>query len=121
VLYLLLAISASNTAAPAHHSQSAFDSNDPPRELKGTVAEYRWRNPHVLLYWDVKGENGRLVRWSGEFGSVALSLARGMSRDTFRVGEEVTVIVVPAKDGSPIGQLRRVVKADGTVVAGASD
>jgi hypothetical protein len=44
-----------------------------------------------------------------------------MSRDTFRVGEEVTVIVVPAKDGSPIGQLRRVVKADGTVVAGASD
>jgi hypothetical protein len=89
--------------------------------LKGIVAEYRWRNPHVLFFWDVKDENGTVVRWTGEFGSVSLSLARGMSKDTFRVGEAVTVSVVPAKDGSPVGQLRRVVKADGTVVPGASE
>ena len=41
-----------------------------PIELKGTVAEYRWRNPHVLFFWDVKDENGKVVRWVGEFASV---------------------------------------------------
>ena len=33
----------------AHHSQTGFDPSATPIELKGTVAEYRWRNPHVLM------------------------------------------------------------------------
>ena len=62
-----------------------------PKEMKGVVAEYRWRNPHILFFWDVKDENGKVVRWVGEFASIASALARGMTKDTFKVGEEVTV------------------------------
>ena len=108
-------------AAAAHHSQPGFDPNDKPIELKGIVAEYRWRNPHVLFFWDVKDEHGNVVRWVCEFGSVVSSIARGMTKDTFKFGEEVTVTGVRAKAGTPVMQLRRVVKADGAVVAGTAD
>ena len=105
----------------AHHSQPGFNPNTKPIELKGTVAEYRWRNPHVLFFWDVKDPSGKVVRWVGEFGSVPSSIARGMTKDTFKVGEEVTVTGIPATAGTPAIQLRQIVKADGTVIGGAAD
>jgi hypothetical protein len=100
----------------AHHSQPGFDPNDKPIVLKGTVAEYRWRNPHVLFFWDVKDDSGNVVRWVGEFGSVTTNIARGMTKNTFKAGEEVTVTGIPAHAGTPVMQLRKIVKADGTVV-----
>jgi hypothetical protein len=36
--------------AYAHHSQAGFETPDKAKALKGTVVEYRWRNPHVLRY-----------------------------------------------------------------------
>jgi hypothetical protein len=63
----------------AHHSRPGLDPSDPPIVLKGTVAEYRWRNPHILFFWDVKDESGKVVRWVGEFGSIASSIASGRS------------------------------------------
>ena len=108
-------------SAAAHHSQPGFNPNTKPIELKGTVAEYRWRNPHVLFFWDVKDESGKVVRWVGEFPSVTTSIARGMTKDTFKVGEAVTVTGIPATAGTPALQLRTIVKADGTVIAGAAD
>jgi hypothetical protein len=48
-LFALVVIAASSGAASAHHSQPGFNPNDKPVELKGLVAEFRWRNPHVLL------------------------------------------------------------------------
>ena len=122
VVVLALAFIASfGGVLAAHHSQPGFDPNDPPKVMKGVVAEYRWRNPHILFFWDVKDENGKVVRWVGEFASIASAIARGMTKDTFKVGEEVTVTAVQARAGTPVGQLRRVVKADGTVIGGAAD
>ena len=117
----LLLVAAFGGVLAAHHSQPGFDPNDPPMEMKGMVAEYRWRNPHVLFFWDVKDENGKVVRWVGEFASIASALARGMTKDTFKVGEEVTVTAVQATAGTPVGMIRKVVKADGTVIGGAAD
>lgn len=105
----------------AHHSRPGFDLNGESIELKGTVAEYRWRNPHVLLFWDVKDDNGNVVRWVGEFASVATSIARGMHKNTFTVGEEIIVAGVPAKAGTPVALIRGIVRADGTVVPVTAD
>jgi hypothetical protein len=108
-------------AVAAHHSQPGFNPNTKPIELKGTVAEYRWRNPHVLFFWDVKDANGKVVRWVGEFPSVPSAIARGMTKDTFKVGEAVTVTGIPATAGTPALQLRTVVKADGAVISAATE
>jgi hypothetical protein len=121
LLLALAGIVMTGVAVAAHHSQPGFSPNTKPIELKGTVGEYRWRNPHVLFFWDVKDESGKVVRWVGEFGSVPSSIARGMTKDTFKVGEAVTVTGVPATAGTPAMQLRTIVKADGTVIGGATE
>lgn len=105
----------------AHHSQPGFNPNDKPVELKGTVSEFRWRNPHVLFFFDVKDESGKSVRWVGEFASIASSLARGITKDSFKPGDEVTVVGRRATAGTPIMQFIKIVKADGTEINGNAD
>jgi Family of unknown function (DUF6152) len=119
---LALAFAATfGAAVAAHHSRPGLDPNDPAIVLKGTVGEYRWKNPHVLFFWDVKDERGNVVRWVGEFGSVASSIARGMNKNTFKVGEEVAVTAIPSRAGTPVAILTKIVRADGTTVVGESD
>lgn len=108
-------------AAAAHHSQPGFNPSDKPVELKGVVGEFRWRNPHVLFFFDVKDEHGKTVRWVGEFASIPTSLARGITKDSFKVGEEVTVSGRRATAGTPVMQFIRIVKADGTEINGTAD
>ena len=106
----------------AHHSQTGFDPNDAPIELKGTVAEYRWRNPHVLFFWDVKDKDGKVERWVAEFASVTTAISRGMTKNTFKVGEEITATCIRARAGGPVcAQVKKLVKADGTLVNAATD
>jgi hypothetical protein len=119
--FLVVTLAAPAATVLAHHSQTGFDPNDKPIDLKGTVSEYRWRNPHVLLFWDVKDVNGKSERWVTEFASVTTSISRGLTKDTFKVGEEVTVTCIRAKAGGPIcAQVRKLLKADGTLVTGTT-
>ena len=108
-------------AVTAHHSRAGLEPSDPAIVLKGTVAEYRWRNPHVLFFWDVKDASGKVVRWVGEFGSIASSIASGMSKDSFKVGDEVTVTAIPSRAGTPVAILKKITLADGTTVVGDAD
>jgi hypothetical protein len=101
-------------AAPvrAHHSHSMFDTS---REvtISGTVTSYSYRNPHVFLYLDVKGENNAVVAWAVEMSNITNMQRRGIQRSTFKVGDMVTVRLNPLKDGRPGGNYTSVVAADG--------
>ena len=117
----LACITAFGGAVTAHHSQTGFDPNETPIELKGTVAEYRWRNPHVLLFWDAKVKDGKTERWVVEFASVSTALSNGMAKTTFKVGEEITATCIRARAGGPVcAQAKKIVRADGSPVATAA-
>ena len=103
----------------AHHSQAGFETPDKARPLKGTVVEYRWRNPHVLIFWNVKESDGKTTRWVGELGSVTSVLAGGiMNKNSLKPGDEITVLAVPSRAGTPEALIRRLTKADGTILSG---
>lgn len=102
----------------AHHSQAGFQTPDKAILLKGTIAEFRWRNPHVLIFWDVKDADGKVVRWVGELGSISSASAGGLTRESLKPGDEVTVTAVPSRAGTPQSLINKVVRPDGTVVVG---
>jgi hypothetical protein len=118
---VVLAVVLGGGAAAAHHSRPGLDPTDAPIVMKAVVAEYRWRNPHVLLFWDVKDENGKVVRWVGEFASIASTIARGMDKNTFKVGEPIIVTGIPSRAGTPVALIRKIERPDGTEVAGNPD
>jgi hypothetical protein len=113
-----LAITASSAAllmagsALAHHSFAMFD---PVGEivLTGTVTQFQWTNPHTWIEMNVADEKGQINHWSIEGGSV-LGLSReGWKRDTVRVGDKVTLVAHPLKDGNRGGSLMGITLPDG--------
>jgi len=106
----------------AHHSFAAeFDSNKRVT-LKGTVTRVDWRNPHIYVYINVKDENGVVTEWACEGGPPNVLMREGWTRNSVKVGDEVTIDGAVAKDDSKRINSRTVTLADGRkVFAGSSE
>jgi hypothetical protein len=89
----------------AHHGAVAYDTGKTVT-VKGTVTQYFWANPHVLLKVDAKDDSGNPVHWVIESQSVTVQAAKGWTFNTFKPGDQVVIDVTPAKSGQPIGEFR---------------
>jgi hypothetical protein len=84
--------------------------------LKGIVKTWRWSNPHCLLTFDVKGEDGQVVQWIAETQSPTSIYPSGYRKDSFKPGDKVTITVQPVKSDRPAGRLAQAILADGTTL-----
>ena len=118
----LLAVSALVAVLPtlsgvvfAHHSRAHYGNEE--STTKGVVLEYKWRNPHVFVVWGVKDQSGKTTQWVGEMASLTSMIADGMTKDSLKQGDEITVVAFPSKNqGSTEALIKKITKADGTVV-----
>jgi hypothetical protein len=99
----------------AHHGNAAISNKTV--AVKGTVIEWIWSNPHCLLKFDEKADNGELRHWVAETQAPANMIDAGWSKISFKPGDEVTVDLRPAKNGKFIGAITRVVFADGRILS----
>jgi len=99
----------------AHHGAAQFDVGKKVT-VKGAVTEWFWSNPHCFLRFDATGADGQVVHWAVETQSGPNILPQGFSKQTFKVGDEVTVTLEPVKNGRPMGRLLRVVLPDGSAL-----
>ncbi|MBI5791470.1 MAG: hypothetical protein HZA63_08350 [Rhodocyclales bacterium] len=109
--------------AVAHHAFAAeFDATQP-IDVKGTVTKAKWVNPHSWLWFDAKNADGSVTNWSVEFGAPNALAARGLDKNTLKVGDEVNVKGYRSKNGGPFGYSVIVALADGRVfqTGGAQD
>ncbi len=99
----------------AHHSRAHYGNEE--QTTKGVVLEYKWRNPHVFVVWAVKDQSGKTTQWIGEMASLTSMIADGMTKDSLKMGDEITVVAFPSKNpGSAEALIKKITKADGTVV-----
>jgi len=100
----------------AHHGNAAFE-NAKTVTVKATVTEWIWSNPHCFLRFDVKDDGGNVVSWVAETSNPPDMIARGWSRRSFKGGEAVTVTMIVAKNGVPVGRIRQVELPDGKTLS----
>jgi len=96
----------------AHHGNAAFDTGKKVT-LKGTVTEWEWSNPHCLLQFDVKDDNGQVAHWIGETQNPVTMVNGGWSKADFKPGDEITVTIEPVKNGKPMGRILTVTLPNG--------
>jgi len=114
-IVILLAAAILITVAPlfAHHGNSNFDTNRK-LELKATVTEWIWANPHCWLKFDATDEKGNVVHWIAETSNPAdMTNLGGWTKQVFKPGDHLTVTLQPVKNGQPIGRVMQVVLANG--------
>lgn len=83
----------------AHHSVAVFYEVEPSSEVRGTITNLRWINPHIQFTLESVGENGEPQTWAVEAGSVNSLERNGIRREHLEVGSEVTVVGRPSRLG----------------------
>lgn len=89
----------------AHHGTAVSYEQGSWITVKGTVTEFRWRNPHSALFLDIVDDKGQQVNYAIELASpVLMSRSNGWTRATFKVGDIVEFRVHPSRTGAPVGE-----------------
>jgi hypothetical protein len=99
---LIVTLLVTSSSMLAHHGNVAYDEQHP-ITIAGNVTEFVWSNPHCQIYLDVKNDKGDVVAWSVESQSPGILHRNGWTRDSIKPGDHITVTLVPAKSGAPVG------------------
>lgn len=101
----------------AHHGYAAYET-DRKVTVTGTVTEWFWANPHCVLQLDATDNKGQVVHWGAETENPTTMSRQGWTKDSIKIGDQVTVTMLPAKNGKPIGRILEVVLPNGERLAG---
>ena len=113
VLFTIVASLLMSISLLAHHGAASFEPGKMVT-LKGTVKSWVYSNPHCLLTLSVRGDDGQTVDWITETQAPNVVYPVGYRKDTFKFGEEITIIVQPVKSGKPLGRILQAILTDGT-------
>ena len=118
LLAVFLLTLAGGAPVSAHHSiQAQFDINKS-ISISGSVARIEFINPHSYLTVNVKDADGKVTKWAFEMAALAQMRSAGLSRADrggLKAGDELTVVALPARDGSNSGLAQQIKMADGRV------
>jgi hypothetical protein len=103
----------------AHHSPSAIFDMKNKVTLKGSVTKVDWVNPHIVLYMDAMGDDGKAESWKFESNPPRWFTKVGVNRADFAaaIGQTVSVLVVKAIDGSKYGYLQKITFPNGNEIS----
>ena len=66
--------------------------------------------------FEIKDENGKVVKWIASTGTPTRMFRRGWSKTTLKPGDEITVTGTPAKNGRKVMRLTKLVGPTGKVL-----
>lgn len=85
----------------AHHGDAGRYA-ETVKTVTGPVVEFQFINPHSMLVIAVEDDSGDVVEWSGELGPPnSLQNRWGWDRNTFRVGDIITMTGRALRNGGP--------------------
>jgi hypothetical protein len=99
--------------ASAHHSAAMFDVGKTVT-VDGTVMEYSWSNPHVILWVTTRNAGAGTAETIAIEGTGPAAFTRmGLTKHSFNVGDKVKVEFHPLRAGGEGGLFVAATFADG--------
>jgi hypothetical protein len=112
---LLVWLVAMSVPTSAHHSMAMYDLGST-ISITGVVTRIELKNPHSLFYLAVIGEDGKQVEWMLEAQPLVTLLDSGWSQTTMQVGDKVTAVGSPTRNGRPALLVRAIQLPDGRTI-----
>ena len=83
----------------AHHSHGNYQMTEY-THLQGTVKEFHLVNPHTWIYLEVTDAGGQPAVWALETTGISGLARLGVTQDTVKVGDTISVRCHQLRDGS---------------------
>jgi hypothetical protein len=80
--------------------------------VRGTVADFRWANPHPMITLQVTTAAGEET-WQVGGPAINRMEAKGWTKDTVKTGDVITGVGYQFNDGQKIIRLEKITFADG--------
>ena len=95
----------------AHHGfDTEYDANKKVK-LTGVVTEVAWTNPHMRVYIDVTGPDGKVTNWNMELTSPNTIRRQGWGPSDLKAGDKVIFEGFGGKVVESRGSLQTIMKA----------
>src|SRR5213596_2733113 len=113
-LFVMPVLVLSAARGSSHHAFSPVYDEKRTIMVVGVVTQFRFVNPHAMMFMDVTDPSGKVMKWIVEFaGRLNLSEV-GWTADSVKAGERITVTGNPTHTGSQRMFFRKLVRADGS-------
>ena len=116
---VVCAVLLASASVYAHHSLAGVYDMKAEKEINGTLTAIKFVNPHGSMTITVKNADGTTTDWTFTTGSATTLADRGISKvgpNALKVGEPLNAKFIPARNGAPLGFLKSIQRADGTVL-----
>ena len=97
----------------AHHGSASYDDSKAVVLKNVTVTKVNWGNPHTLLLFDAKDDEGNVKHWVAEANAASAISSSGWTRTAIQPGDTITVVLYAARNGQPLGRVGKVILANG--------
>lgn len=108
-----LVLMAGTAVVQAHHSFSALFDPSARVSVEGVVTEFQFIAPHAYIRVDVTDDSGSVVEWEIETTSPGQLIRHDLTPDTLKVGERISAVGNPTRDGRPLMRLLTITMPDG--------
>ena len=113
------------TVLLAHHGASVSYDTSKIFTVQATVTEFRFANPHPVLFFDVKDGQGNIMHWGGEIAPNPAQLiqagwGRKRSEAALTPGTLVTITLAPSRNSTHVGLIEKIVNTSGSIILGTT-
>ena len=96
----MLTLAVMTVAVPgrAHHSFAATYDESKTVKVEGRLVQFLFRNPHSFVHVEAKDDKGQVQRWAVEWGGTAQLGSQGITNETLKYGDIVTINGNPGRN-----------------------
>jgi hypothetical protein len=96
-LLVIAAMLLAGVAAYAHHSYAATYDTSKEVKLSGKLLQFAFKNPHSYVTVQAPDTKGAMQRWAIEWAGTSQLANRGVTQETLKIGDEVSVVGRPSR------------------------
>src|SRR5688572_18603315 len=98
----------------AHHAVAGVYDLNKEVVLEGQLTKLNFVNPHPNLLVAVPNADGTVTEWTLTTASIQNLTRQGIDKTSIKKGDSLKITILPARNGSPAGFVRRLDLGDKT-------